>query len=249
MKMAENLYSLFDATTETHWWFIGRRKIVLDLVRKIIDGIIRPRIVDVGCGAGATLRQLEDLGTAIGVDISSSAVSYCRQRGCRQVCLVEEERLPFGDKKISLIVSLDVLEHMDYDYRHLREYHRVLKDDGKILLTVPALPWLWSSHDQANRHRRRYTLNHLKTLLEREGWKIERLTYFCTLLFPLIMVIRLISKVVNKTIKNYNADWNFKIPGLGINWLFTRIFAGEAFWISRRRLPIGSSLLAVCRKR
>ena len=99
-----------------------------------------PRIVDVGCGAGATLRQLEDLGSATGVDISSSAVSYCRQRGCRRVCLVEEEILPFRDKKISLIVSLDVLEHMDYDCRHLREYHRVLKDDGKILLTVPALP-------------------------------------------------------------------------------------------------------------
>ena len=53
MKMAENLYSLFNTTTETHWWFVGRRKIVISLVRKIIDGIIRPRIVDVGCGVGA----------------------------------------------------------------------------------------------------------------------------------------------------------------------------------------------------
>jgi len=248
MKMKENLYSLFNTTTETHWWFVGRRKIVLSLVRKITGGIGRHAIVDVGCGAGATLKQLEDLGDATGVDISSSAVSYCRQRGCHRVCLVEEETLPFGDSKISLIVSLDVLEHMDHDYRHLREYYRILNDDGKILLTVPALPWLWSSHDQANRHRRRYTKTQLKTLLEREGWKIEQLTYFCTFLFPLIMVLRLISKVVNHTIKSYNSDWNFKIPGFGINWLFSRIFAAESFWISRGRLPIGSSLLAVCRK-
>ena len=248
MKMEENLYSLFNATTETHWWFVGRRKIVLDLVSKITGEIGRPRIVDIGCGAGATLRQLEDLGCATGVDISSRAVNYCRQRNCRRVCLVEEESLPFGDNKISLIISLDVLEHMDCDYRHLREYHRILEDDGKILLTVPALPWLWSSHDTANRHRRRYTGTGLKLLLEREGWKIEKLSYFCTFLFPLIMVIRLISKAVNKTIKSYNADWNFKIPGFGINWLFSRIFAGEALWISQGNFPIGSSLLAVCRK-
>ena len=249
MKMSENLYSLFDTTTETHWWFVGRRKIVLSLVRKIIGDFNRPRIVDIGCGAGATLKQLEDLGVATGVDISSSAISYCRQRGCKRVCRVEEKALPFGDNKISLIVSLDVLEHIDHENQHLREYHRILKDDGKLLLTVPALPWLWSSHDRANRHRRRYTLNHLKTLLEREGWRIERLTYYCTFLFPLIMVIRLISKLVNKTIKSYDADWNFKIPGFGINWIFFRIFAAEAFWLSRGRLPIGSSLLAVCRKR
>ena len=108
MKMAENLYSLFDATTETHWWFVGRRKIVLSLVRKILGGINRPRIVDVGCGAGATLKELEKLGSVTGVDISPRAVSYCKNRGCRRVCLVEEESLPLGDKKISLIISLDV---------------------------------------------------------------------------------------------------------------------------------------------
>jgi len=249
MKMAENLYSLFDATTETHWWFVGRRKIVLSLVRKILGGINRPRIVDVGCGAGATLKELEKLGSVTGVDISPRAVSYCKNRGCRRVCLVEEESLPLGDKKISLIISLDVLEHLDRDYLHLREYRRALQDDGKLLITVPALPWLWSSHDVANHHRRRYTRTHLKKLLEREGWRIERLTYFCTFLFPLIMVLRLISKGVNKTIKSYNAAWNFKIPGFGINWIFSRIFAGEAYWLSRGRFPIGSSLLAVCRKR
>ncbi|HDL64382.1 MAG TPA: class I SAM-dependent methyltransferase [Proteobacteria bacterium] len=248
MKMAENLYSLFDTTTETHWWFVGRRKIVLSLARQIIGGITQPVIVDVGCGAGATLKELEKLGSVTGVDISPRAVGYCRTRGCRRVCLVEEESLPLGDNKISLIVSLDVLEHLDHDYLHLREYHRILKDDGKILLTVPALPWLWSSHDVANHHRRRYTRTHLRKLLEREGWKIEKLSYFCTILFPLIMVIRLISKGVNKTIKSYNADWNFKIPGFGINWLFAKIFASEAFWFSRGGFPIGSSLLAVCRK-
>ena len=248
MKMESRLYSIFDNTVETHWWFVGRRKIILNFVKQIIGDINRPRIVDIGCGAGATLKQLENLGAATGVDISSSAVRYCRHRGCRRVCLVEEEMLPFGDNKISLIISLDVLEHIDHEYQHLREYHRILKDDGKLLLTVPALPWLWSSHDRANHHRRRYTRAHLKSLLEIEGWRIERLTYFCTFLFPLIMVIRLISKGVNKTIKSYNADWNFKIPGFGINWLFARIFAGESFWVLRSRFPIGSSLLAVCRK-
>lgn len=249
MRMEENLYSLFNATTESHWWFVGRRKIVINLVRKIIAGSDRPGIIDIGCGTGGTLKELETLGFAVGVDISSRAVNYCRARGCRQVCLVEEEALPFGAEKASLIISLDVLEHLVRDYLHLREYRRILREEGKLLLTVPALPWLWSGHDKANRHYRRYNRLHLKALLEREGWEIERLTYFCTFLFPLIMFLRLISKIVHRLIKDYNSNWNFKIPGLGINRFCSRVFGWEIFWLSRWRFPIGSSLLAVCRKR
>ncbi len=248
MRMEEQLYSLFDATTETHWWFVGRRKIILSFVKRLVAGRPRPRIIDIGCGAGATLKRLEEMGMAIGVDISPRSIAFCRERGCRNLCLVGEERLPFGSARVDLIVSLDVLEHLDEDFEHLREYLRILQRDGRLILTVPALPWLWSGHDRANRHRRRYTRAGLRALLENEGWRIERLSYFCGFLFPLIMTLRLISKAVRKMIKSYNADWNFKIPGWGLNRILSRIFGAEARWILRRDLPIGSSLLAVCRR-
>jgi SAM-dependent methyltransferase len=248
MKMQDNLYSIFDSTTENHWWFVGRRKIVLGLVGKIIAGRARSRIVDIGCGAGATLKRLEERGEATGVDLSAQAIRYSRQRGCRRLCLVEEEQLPFGDNTIDLVVSSDVIEHMDHDYLHLREYRRILRGGGLLLITVPALSWLWSNHDRANRHRRRYSRSGLRELLEKEGWKIERLSYFCTFLFPLIMPIKLISRAVTRTIADYNPAWNFKIPGLGINFIFSRIFGWESFWLLRHAFPIGSSLLAICRK-
>lgn len=249
MRMQEKLYSIFDASEENHWWFVGRRKIVLNLAGEIAGRVPVSRIVDIGCGTGLTLKRLEEVGPASGVDISPAAITYCRRRGCRRLCLAEEEKLPLGDGKIDLVVSMDVIEHLDRDYLHLREYRRVLKPGGRLLLTVPALSWLWSNHDRANRHRRRYSRSGLRGLLEREGWEIERLTYFCFLLFPLLACVKLISRMATRAAGDYDPAWNFKIPGLGLNTLFTRIFGLEAAWLRKRNLPIGSSLLAVCRKR
>ena len=248
MKMQESLYSIFNTSAEDHWWFVGRREIILRLVGEIIGNQPYHRILDIGSGVGATLKQLEELGVAFGVDISAEAIDYCRDRGCRRLCLVDEERLPFGDNMFDLIISMDILEHMDHEYRHLREYRRVLKNGGRLIITVPALSWLWSNHDRANRHRRRYSRTDLKDLLVKEGWQIERLSYFCTLLFPLVMVIRLISKMVTRVAGDYDPSWNFQIPGFGLNNLFRRIFSREACWLTKRDFPIGSSLLAICRK-
>ena len=249
MKMQENLYSIFDAAAENHWWFVGRREIILRLVGKIIGNQPGLRILDIGSGVGATLKQLEERGVAFGVDISTEAIDYCRERGCRRLCLVDEERLPFGDNSFDLVISMDILEHIDQEYRHLREYRRILKKGGFLLITVPALSWLWSNHDRANRHRRRYSRPGLRNLLVKEGWKIERLSYFCTLLFPLVMTIRLISKLVTGVAGDYDPAWNFKIPGFGLNHLLRRIFSREACWLTKRNFPIGSSLLAICRKK
>jgi SAM-dependent methyltransferase len=248
MKMQETLYSIFNASAEDHWWFVARRVIVRRLVGKIIGNKPCLRILDIGSGVGATLKQLEEMGVAFGVDISPEAIGYCRDRGCRRLCLVEEERLPFGDNSFDLVISMDILEHIDQEYRHLREYRRVLKKGGFLLITVPALSWLWSNHDRANRHRRRYSRSGLRNLLVKEGWKIERLSYFCTLLFPLVMAIRLISKMVTRITGDYDPAWNFKIPGFGLNHLLCRIFSWESAWLTRRNFPIGSSLLGICRK-
>ncbi len=249
MKMQEELYSIFNLNTEYHWWFIGRRKIILSIAKKLLAGDRNARILDIGCGAGATLKQLERLGIATGIDISPEALDFSRKRGCRRLCLVGEEKLPLADNTIDLIVSSDVLEHLEHDYRHLREYRRVLTEGGSLVITVPALAWLWSNHDRANRHWRRYSRTGLRDLLGEEGWEIEKLSYFCTFLFPLILVIKVISRAVTGAIKDYNPAWNFKIPGLGINCIFSRIFGWESSWLLSRDFPIGSSLLAVCRKK
>lgn len=248
MKMQQNLYPVFDAVAEKHWWFTGRRKIVLSFAENISGRFPRGRIADIGCGAGATLKKMEQWGLTVGADTSIEALRYSRRRGCRRLCLVEEEELPFGNEEFDLVVSMDVIEHLERDYFHLREYLRILRKGGYLLLTVPALARLWTNHDQANRHRRRYSRAALKDLLQREGWRIERLSYFSSFLFLPIAAVKLSSKIITATVGNYNPAWNFKIPGRVINNILSRIFSREASWLLKRDFPIGSSLLAVCRK-
>jgi SAM-dependent methyltransferase len=243
MKMDETLYSLFDATEETHWWFVARRKIVLEMLRSILPPGA-PRILDVGCGTGSTLKELEKMGEAVGADISEEAIAYCRRRGCGDVRLVAEDELSFRDGEFDAVLSLDVLEHIENEGAALAEYRRVLKPGGVLLLTAPAYAWLWSAHDDVNHHRRRYTRGSLEQLLAQSGWGIERLSYFCTLLFPLVAAIRMGFKLFHRS----GRGLEFKIPGPHVNRVCQTIFASEAAWLTRRDFPFGSSLMVVCRR-
>jgi len=248
MKMDEALYSVFDATEDTHWWFVGRRAVVLSLLRPLLPPG-SPRILDVGCGTGSTLKELERLGDAVGADISEEALAFCRRRGCRDVRKVEEEALPFREAEFDAVLSLDVLEHIENEGRALAEYRRALKPGGILLLTVPAYRWLWSAHDDINRHRRRYTRGPLRALLRSSGFEPERATYFCTFLFPPVALIRMAVRFLAKALHHEEHGLEFKIPGQFINRACQAVFASEAFWLQRADFPFGSSLLAICRKR
>jgi SAM-dependent methyltransferase len=247
MKMDETLYSLFDATEDTHWWFVARRAIVLALLRPLLPPG-SPRILDIGCGTGSTLKELEGIGDAVGADISEEAIACCRRRGCRDIRLVQENGLPFAAGEFDAVLSLDVLEHIDDHRAALAEYRRVTKPGGVLLLTVPAYRWLWSVHDDINRHRRRYRRRPLADLLGSVDWKIERLTHFCTYLFPLTAVIRISLKAAARSLHRPEKGVELKIPGQIINRACQSIFAAEAAWLKRWNLPFGSSLMAVCRR-
>jgi len=242
----EPLYSIFNLSEERHWWFRGRRRIILDLVEKYISPNFR--VLDVGCGAGETLRRLEGMGDPVGVDISEEAVRYCRRRGCGKVSRVDGIELPFQKGEFDLVLSLDVLEHIADEKRALAEYRRVIKPGGRLILTVPAYRWLWSGHDNDNQHLRRYGRRQLEERLVTAGLKVERVTFYCTRLFPLIAAVRLIGNVIDRILPSRKVGRDFKIPGVFCNRLLEKIFAGESVPLSAGRdFPFGSSLLAVCR--
>ncbi len=243
MQMDETLYSVFDATEDTHWWFVARRAIVLALLRPLLPPL-RPRILDVGCGTGSTLKELQEMGEASGADISEEAVAFCRRRGCRDVRRVPEAGLPFAEGEFDAVLSLDVLEHIADDRAALREYLRVARPGGVLLVTVPAYAWLWSVHDDLNRHRRRYLRAPLRSLLFSAGWEVERLSYFCTFLFPPVAAVRLAFRLLRRE----RPGLEFKIPGQLVNRACRAVFSSEASWLRRADFPFGSSLLAVCRK-
>lgn len=150
----------------------------------------RPRILDAGCGTGGNLGRYAQIGETRGVDPSPEAVGCCRERGFESVLQAGLEDLPFADDSFDLIVSTDVIEHIDAEQEALRELLRVTVPGGTMVLTVPAYMWMWTEEDDNLHHKRRYTRKRLLMAASRAGWKPQLTTYFNSLLLPAVATVR-----------------------------------------------------------
>jgi SAM-dependent methyltransferase len=238
--------AVFDRMAEldqVHWWFVARRRILETLIRRAVRLPAKARILEVGCGTGHNLAMLKKFGSveASELDRSARAVANKRLRG-----KVKEAKLPdlsmFERNSYDLVALLDVLEHVPDDLASLRAIHRRLRPGGKLLLTVPANPWMWSAHDTAHHHFRRYTKGSLEELFLRSGLEVELLSYFNTLLYPLVAAARLVGKVT----RSRSAD--DKLPGDLVNGVLERVFGFEAGLLGRVPMPFGVSLVAIVRR-
>ena len=191
-EMQSHHYPILFQVEETHWWYVGRRRIIQSLVEKICTALNKanPRILDVGCGTGANLKMLAAYGKAEGVDISPQAVEFCGQRGLDSVKLGAAEQLPYENDSFELVTALDVIEHLDDDVAGLREMRRVLRRDGRLLLFVPAFMFLWGVQDDVSNHRRRYTLPRLLSAIKEAGFSVEWSSYANISFFLPVLVVR-----------------------------------------------------------
>ena len=242
--MKEHTYPIMFRVEQSHWWYIGRRKIlagfVEDICRRVTDR--RPRILDVGCGTGANLLMLSEYGDAEGVDISEDALAFCRERGLEKVRLGAAEKLPYADGTFDLVTALDVVEHMDDDLAGLREMRRVLRPGGRVLLFVPTFMFLWGVQDDVSNHRRRYRLPELKRVLEKAGFEIERTTYANITFFLPILLMRKLMRVAGITAASEN---NINVPAL--NGVLGRVLGAESFVLRHMNIPFGVSGLCVAK--
>jgi SAM-dependent methyltransferase len=227
---------------EHHWWYRGRRAIVdAELSRLPLRS--PARILDAGCGSGRMLQELERYGQVAGIELDPGAAELARSRGHGEVRVGSLERLPFQDGSFDLITCLDVIEHTPDDRVTLTELRRVCAPEGWLLLTVPAYQALWSQHDEANHHFRRYGRSALRRVAGESGWALRGLTSFNTILLPPAALVRLARR-------HRRADQDYR-PELerGPAWLnaiLERPLRAEAWWIARgRTLPAGLSLMAV----
>jgi SAM-dependent methyltransferase len=154
--------------------------------------------------------------------------------------------LPFEDNTFDVITILDVLEHLDDDRAMLRELHRVLRRGGLLLLSVPAYRFLWGPQDEIAHHKRRYVSPEIKQRLREAGFKLRRLSYFNTFLFPAIAGVRVL-RPYKPGSADLKSDFTMTKPG-PMNSLLGRLFALEAPLVERVDLPFGVSILGLAYK-
>lgn len=224
-----------------HWWFRARLAVLLATLRRRLPRR-RLRLLELGCGSGNVLAALAEFGETVGMETSPEMLAAARAAGLD----VRPGRLPddlvVEDGWADVVLLLDVLEHVD-DAAALRTARRALAADGLLVVTVPAYQWLWSAHDVALGHRRRYTGRGLRRVVEGAGFAAERVSYFSTLLFPAVAAGRLW--------KNWRGDAHHDLwrPPPPLNRALERIFALERHVVSRASLPFGTSVLLLARPR
>jgi SAM-dependent methyltransferase len=235
--MSPDAYVEMDLTEENHWWFAGRRTIVRSLLQRMR---LPPTadILEVGCGTGGNLALLSEFGQAYAFDMNESACDLARHK--RATAKIQQgvcpHHIPFSHQLFDLVCLFDVLEHIKEDIETLNNLRGKLKIGGRILLTVPAIPALWSKHDEFLHHQRRYTKVSLQQAVQEAGFEVEFLSYFNAYLLPLAAISRVINRFSDKPIGT-------KLPSPWINTILRIIFSAERHWLMPRRFPLGVSLL------
>jgi ubiquinone/menaquinone biosynthesis C-methylase UbiE len=232
----------------THFWFVGRRAIFSSLLAHELDGANDLRVLDVGCGAGGMLGLLQRFGEVWGVDSSPALLEQCRRRGFQTVRLGNAERLPVRDGTVDLLTLFDTLEHIEDDTGVLRECHRALAPGGLLFISTPAYQFLYSNNDRVAHHVRRYTAHELRGKLIDAELPPRRITYFNTLLFPVILPAVLLAKASERARdpgERTNLSW--RLPPK-VNDALAATMSAERRLLARWNLPFGHSLIAIARR-
>jgi SAM-dependent methyltransferase len=228
---------------ERHWWYRGRRRIVIGAIERLAPAP-GARILDAGCGSGRMLDELVRWGSVSGVDREPAGVAAARSRGHADVQLGDVQELPWGDATFDLVTCLDVIEHTPDDQRTLAELRRVTRPGGHLLVTVPAYPRLWSAHDIANRHYRRYTRSSLRAAAGAAGWQRRAETSFNAILLAPVALVRRAGRLWRR--ERRRSDLQLTPEPLGS--LLELALRLEAALLRRGvSLPVGLSILAVLR--
>jgi SAM-dependent methyltransferase len=228
---------------EWYWWHRARRSVVCRVLQRYVPP--RARVLDVGCGTGATTVALRRFGSVSGLDMGLAALRHARARGLPVAC-GSAERLPLDDGRLDVIVALDVLEHLEDDRRALREILRALRPGGVLLVTVPAYPFLWSSHDEALGHRRRYRLAELRNRISAAGFQIELCSYVMALALPVAAAVRLAERLRPPGHRPSESGY-VRLPRL-LNDALAQLTSLSGWLLGFMALPFGLSVLAVGRR-
>lgn len=242
--MKRQVYDIEVSVEQEHWWFKGRRKLLQIILSEMFANRKDLEIYDLGCGTGSNVQLLKKYGKVAGVDCNKTALSFSIDRGFDKVIEADICQMScIKSKCADLVVITDVLEHLDDDLKALQEINRISKDDGRVIITVPAFSFLSTTQDDFYHHKRRYTQKEISQKMSTAKFNIERLTYFNLILSLPILLIRSLMKLLNIKVASEN-----KINNRFLNFICQKIFCYEVSILEHTNLPFGVSILVVAKK-
>lgn len=251
VNMEQRQYDEMKKQQNLHWWYVARKEIVRDFAAHNqafeSDNVT---ILDVGCGMGVMLDALREHGEVFGTDMNEESVEYCRE--CQPEGISKDhirvgylpDQVPFENGSFDCIFALDVLEHVEDEAAAVQTIHDLLKSNGRLIITVPALMSLWSYNDELNHHFRRYDKKQLVAALKRAGFTVDKCSYYNSFLFLPAFLVR--------KIKNLLHIQESDIPDIDhdtlVNRLLKKIFAAEKYVLRKHSFPVGVSLIAAAHR-
>lgn len=244
---------LLEATARAereHFWFHGFRRFVSPLLARAAMGRSGLRLLDCGCGTGTNLSLLlERHGKAWGFDLTWTGLQFARESGLTRVAQASVHAAPFPAAAFDIVTSFDVLYCLPAEVEHaaVREMWRILRPGGAAIVNVPAMEVLRGNHSVLSAELRRYSRTSLRALLEPAGFRIERLTYTNASLFPVMLTVRGVQRLIGLAPEG-EALGEITVPPRPVNAALSGVLAVEARIARMVPMPFGSSLLCLARK-
>lgn len=247
--MNKDFEKLYHQVEDAHWWFVARRALVKHLVR-LAAPAGASAVLEIGCSGGPLMQQLRDDGytNVTGIDVSPEAIALCRERNLGNVHVMDAQQPDFPPASFDVITASDVLEHLADAPRALAAWCRLLRPAGTVIVFVPAFQFLWSGHDDVNRHFHRYRASELASLLQAAGFEVQRQGYWNFFLFLPVLCVRFVKRIAAGASKNPPVGDIKPVPTL-LNSLLIRLLQLEnRLILAGLNFPWGISAMVIARK-
>jgi SAM-dependent methyltransferase len=221
-------FDLHARIEQEHWWFLARRRIMRALIEKVAPPDGQTTVVDIGCGTGANIAALADGYRCVGIDTSAEAIEHARLRfpNVKFVCGEAPGDLGVIAQIARVFLVMDVLEHVPDDFAMLSSLLAAASPGSHFLITVPAHLAMWSPHDAAFGHYRRYDRSRLQDVWQGLPVSVKLCSYYNSRLYSVVRAVRVANRLLGRS--SGAAGTDFTIPAPPVNRLLERTFAGEA---------------------